>query len=570
MTTRWLVKPNPKQETIDILKNELGVSDIIAHLLAQRGIADFTTAKDFFRPSLDHLHHPFLMKDMDKAVDRILYAIEQQENVMVYGDYDVDGTTSVALMYTYLKRYSNYVTFYIPDRYKEGYGISETGIDYAEDNNISLIIALDCGIKAVEKIAYANQKNIDFIICDHHLPSETLPPAVAVLDPKRPDCTYPFDGLSGCGVGFKLIQALASKLGTPEADLYAFLDLVAVSIAADIVPIVGENRILAHFGLIQLNTEPRLGLSMLIPKDTIGKVDISKIVFSIAPKINAAGRIKQATDAVRLLVAENEMTARKYVSEIMSLNTQRKSLDAEITESAINQIIANDEAHKYATVVYNPDWHKGVIGIVASRLIEVFYRPTVVFTKAEDGDLVASARSVREFDLYEALTVCADLFDRYGGHMYAAGLTMKEVNLPNFKRRFEQVVQNKIQKTQQIPTIEIDAELNFDQITPKFVRILKQFQPFGPGNLAPQFLAKEVRSAGSERTMGKDNEHLKFNVFHPKIRKVFSAIAFGKGELKNRIKSEPFDMVYHIEENLWQGKSHLQLRVIDIRFKDEI
>ncbi|MGI9526874.1 MAG: single-stranded-DNA-specific exonuclease RecJ [Weeksellaceae bacterium] len=568
MTTRWLVKPKPKQENIETLKDALGVSEIIAHLLLQRGITDFDTAKMFFRPNLDQLHDPYLMRDMDVAVERVVKAVENGEHIMIYGDYDVDGTTSVALMYSYLHQYTENITFYIPDRYKEGYGISKTGIDYAEDNGVSLIIALDCGIKAIDKVAYANQKNIDFIICDHHLPSDELPKAIAVLDPKRLDCDYPFEGLSGCGVGFKLIQALAPHFKTTEEELFPYLDLVAVSIAADIVPLVGENRILTHYGLKQLNTQPRLGLSMLIPKESMGHVDVSKIVFAIAPKINAAGRIKLATDAVRLLIAENEITARKYVSEIMSLNIQRKTIDAEITESAIEQIIASEDAHKTSTVVYNPDWHKGVIGIVASRLTEVFYRPTVVFTKGEDGDLVASVRSVKGFDVYEAISACSDLLDRYGGHMYAAGLSMKEVNLPAFKRKFEQTVSENIKITQQTPTVEIDAVLTFDQINAKFLRILKQFQPFGPGNLAPQFLTKNVYSAGNERTMGKNNEHLKFNVFHPKIRKVFSVIAFGKGDLKKRIQSEPFDMVYQIEENIWQGKSHLQLRIVDIRFHE--
>lgn len=569
MTTRWLVKPNPEQEIIDLLKEQLGVPDIIAHLLAQRGVTDYDLAKDFFRPSLDKLHNPFLMKDMDKAVDRVMKAIENQENIMVFGDYDVDGTTSVALMYSYLKTYSDKVTFYIPDRYKEGYGISEQGIDFASDNDITLIVALDCGIKAVEKVGYANEKGIDFIICDHHLPGDKLPKAVAVLDPKRKDCDYPFDGLSGCGVGFKLIQGLATKLGTPEEEIYKYLDLVAVSIAADIVPMIGENRILTHYGLKQLNTNPRLGLSMLIPKEAIGVVDVSKIVFSIAPKINAAGRIKHGTDAVRLLISDNEITARKYVSEIMALNSQRKTLDAEITESAINQITESQEEDRYSTVVYNPDWHKGVIGIVASRLVEIFYRPTIVFTKGEDGFLVASARSVNGFDVHEAISECSDLLDRYGGHMAAAGLTMKEVNLPNFKRKFEQVVKKNISAPQQVPTVEIDAKITFNEITPKFVRLLKQFQPFGPNNFQPQFLTVDVCSAGSERTMGKNNEHLRFNVFHHKFRKVFPVVAFGMGHLKNKIKSEPFDMVYHIEENIWQGKSHLQFRLTDIRFKGD-
>lgn len=568
MSARWLIKSEPEQEVVKILENEVRLPNVLAKVLAQRGVKSFDQAKEFFRPTLQMLHNPFLMKDMDKAVERILLAIEKQEKIMVYGDYDVDGTTSVALMYSFLqKKYEN-IIYYIPDRYLEGYGVSKQGVDFAKENGVSLIIALDCGVKAIENIAYAKENHIDFIVCDHHLPGDELPDAIAVLDPKRQDCEYPYEGLSGCGVGFKLIQALSKDLEVRDEELYAYLDLVCVSIAADIVPITGENRILAHHGIKILNENPRLGLKMLIPNEQTNQVNISKIVFSIAPKINAAGRIKHATDAVKLLISENELTARGYVSEINSLNSRRKDIDAEITEEAIQQIIDKEEQDKPATVVYNPKWHKGVIGIVASRLTDEFYRPTVIFTKGEDGFLVASVRSVREFDVYEALNQCSDLLERYGGHMYAAGLTMQEVNFPNFKRRFEQVVENTITKTQKIPTIEIDSDLKFSEVDDRFVRILKQYEPFGPENMTPQFLTKNVLSAGNERTMGKENNHLKLNVYSPGSRRVFTAVGFGFGELLKRVKKEPFDMVYTIQENVWQGKAHLQLNIKDIRFHE--
>ena len=567
MSSRWILKPKPSTDKVDKLKESLGISDSLAIILIQRGIEDFDKAKNYFRPKLSQLHDPYLMKDMEAAVQRILSAIKGNEIIMVYGDYDVDGTTSVSLMYTFLKSIYENVTYYIPDRYKEGYGVSEEGVNYAADNNVKLIISLDCGIKAIEMVDYAKEKGIDFIICDHHLPGDILPNAAAVLDPKRKDCDYPFKELSGCGVGFKLIQALSKPLKINEKEIHSYLDLVAVSIAADIVPIVGENRVMAHFGLKILNENPRLGLKMLIPKESIGNVNISKIVFAIAPKINAAGRIKQATDAVRLLISENQMTARKYMSEINDLNKERKEIDLSITNEALSQL-EKEKEFSYTTVVYNPNWHKGVIGIVASRLTEVYYRPTVVFTRGDNGMVVASVRSVKGFDVYEALLECSDLLERFGGHMYAAGLTMKEINLPNFKRRFEQAVSKLIHKTQQIPTIEIDSEISFKEITPKFIRILKQFEPFGPENLMPQFLTKGVAFAGDGRYMGQENEHIKLSVFCPGVRKVFVAVGFGMGSYLKRMKTEPFDMVYSIEENVWQGKAHLQFRIRDVRFTD--
>lgn len=567
MAIQWIKKESPLTENVQHLISILNVSETIAVLLAQRGIDDFDKAKDFFRPSLKSLHDPFLMKDMDKAVDRIKKAIENNENIMVYGDYDVDGTTSVSLVYTYLLRYYKNITHYVPDRYKEGYGISIEGIDYAATNDISLIIALDCGIKAIEQINYANDKKIDFIICDHHLPGDILPNAYAVLDPKRKDCIYPFKELSGCGVGFKLIQALQSIFKKDEDFLYSFLDLVVVSIAADIVPINGENRILAHYGLKILNTSPRLGLSLLCPPEKNGNLNISNIVFNIAPKINAAGRIKHATDAVNLLNSNNKISARKYISEINKLNAQRKDIDQNITEEAL-KILEEDCLDKSTNIVYQPHWHKGVIGIVASRLTEVHYKPTVVFTKGDDGNLVASVRSVKGFDVYEALCECADLFERFGGHMYAAGLSMKEGNLPIFKKKFDEIVKNKIKPSQKTPSIEIDMEISFEEITPKFVRILNQFQPYGPSNHNPLFLTKDVHFGGYDKLLGKNNEHIKFRVFTPSVRKTFPVIAFNMGDLLPKIKEKPFDIVYSIEENLWQGKSHLQLRIRDLKIKD--
>lgn len=567
MFPHWILKPQPDAKDIKSIKESIGVSDSLAKILAQRNIIDYEELRNFFSPQLSHLHDPFFMKDMDKATERILRAIENQENIMVYGDYDVDGTTSVAMMYTFLKTLANNITYYIPDRYKEGYGISKQGIDYADDNNITLIITLDCGIKDNEMIKYAKGKEIDFIICDHHLPGKSLPDAVAVLDPKREDCSYPYKGLSGCGVGFKLMQALAKKINIPQEKLHTYLDLVAVSIAADIVPITGENRILAHFGLKQLNEKPRLGLELLIPKESKGQISISKIVFNIAPKINAAGRMKEATDAVRLLITENKTTGRKYLSQINGLNKERKEIDSTITHQALEQLKEQNK-DKFTTIVYDPNWHKGVIGIVASRLVEKYYRPTVVFTKGENDRLVASVRSVKGFDVYEALLECSDLLERFGGHMYAAGLTMKEVDFLNFKRRFEKVVAHRIHKAQQIPTLEIDTEISFKEITPKFFRILKRMEPFGPENLTPNFLTKGVR-ADKIRKIGKKGEHLRFDIFHTEVRKVFPAVAFQLGNFANEIEGKTFDIVHVIEENVWQGKSHIQLRVKDLRIHQE-
>ncbi|CAI9428698.1 single-stranded-DNA-specific exonuclease RecJ [Candidatus Ornithobacterium hominis] len=565
MSKRWVLKSKSSSDQLRKLQTELHIEENLALLLSQRGIDDFDSAKKFFRPSLDDLHDPFLMKDMQSAVERIEKAINQSENIMVYGDYDVDGTTAVSLVYLYLKQIYSNLTFYIPDRYKEGYGVSKDGIDFAADNNIHLIISLDCGIKANEQVEYARQKNIDFIIADHHLPGENLPRAVAVLDAKRKDCSYPYKELSGCGVGFKLTQALNTKFHLDKKFLYALLDLVAVSIAADIVPITGENRVLATYGLKVLNKKPRLGLAMLLPQEKKGNINISDIVFGIAPKINAAGRIHHATDAVKLLTCENSLTARKYVSQINKLNTQRKNIDHSITDEAL-ALLGKETEKKNTNIVYQPHWHKGVIGIVASRLTETYYRPTVVFTKGEDNKLVASVRSIKGFDVYEALEECSDLFERFGGHMYAAGFSMKEVHLPEFRRKFEKAVSKKINSHQKNPSIEIDTEISFKEITPKFLRILHQFQPYGPENLNPLFLTQNALFAGYGKRLGKNGEHLKCNLFSMDSKQIFSAIAFNMGELLPRIKEELFDIVYSIEENHWQGKTYTQLNIKDLRF----
>ena len=476
---RWTLKPAPNTQKTAKLAAELGVPQSIASLLIQRGVETFAQAKKFFRPSLEDLHDPFLMKDMDRAVERIEKAIAQGENIMVYGDYDVDGTTSVALMSSYLlSKYPNVAT-YIPDRYAEGYGVSYQGIDYAHDNDISLIIALDCGIKAIDKVAYAKEKEIDFIICDHHRPGAEIPDAVAVLDPKRKDCNYPYDELCGCGVGFKLIQAIAQKAGYPVNSLLPYLDLVATAIGADIVPITGENRVLAYFGLEVINTLPRTGIQALIENVKKDKLTITDVVFIIAPRINAAGRIKHGLHAVDLLKETDKERAMKMAAEIESFNAERKDLDKLITEQALEQILDKKEENRKTTVVFKEDWHKGVIGIVASRLTETYYRPTLVFTQSGEK-LAASARSVTGFDVYEALEGCAEHIEQFGGHKYAAGLTLHEKDYENFKQKFEEVVSQSIDERLLVPEIRVDMKMELSDINPKFYRILRQFAPFGP------------------------------------------------------------------------------------------
>lgn len=561
---RWTLKPTPPSHKVKHLAEVLNVDEVTASLLVQRGVETFEQARAFFRPSLTDLHDPFLMKDMHKAVQRIEAAIAGNENILVFGDYDVDGTTSVALVSSYLRSYYDNVDTYIPDRYNEGYGVSNAGIDYADDNGCTLIIALDCGIKSIDKVEYAKSKGIDFIICDHHRPGDALPDAVAVLDPKREDCTYPYDELCGCGVGFKLIQALAGKRGQTIQDLLPYLDLVATAIAADIVPITGENRVLAKFGLEVINTHPRPGIKALIQNLKRPELSISDVVFVVAPRINAAGRIKHGKYAVQLLTEFDLVQAEEFASQIETLNADRRDLDKQMTVEALRQIEENDETGRFTTVVYNEQWHKGVIGIVASRLTETFYRPTLVFTKSGDK-LAASARSVKDFDIYNALEACAEHLEQFGGHMYAAGLTLKEEQYPHFKSRFEAVVAKTIDPELLTPEISIDAEIELADITPKFHRILKQFEPFGPGNMTPVFLSRNLKDSGFGRAIGSDETHLRLFVKQDESEG-FGAIGFGLASKKGlACGGGMFDAAYSIDENVWNGQASLQLRLRDIR-----
>ncbi|WP_281231652.1 single-stranded-DNA-specific exonuclease RecJ [Flavobacterium gelatinilyticum] len=565
---RWTLKPKPSEDKIKHLAKALNVEDFVASLLIQRGIETFEEAKNFFRPSLEHLHDPYLMKDMDKAVARIEKAIENQENILVFGDYDVDGTTAVSLVSSYLKSYYPHIATYIPDRYDEGYGISYKGIDYADDNGISLIIALDCGIKSIDHIAYAKAKNIDFIVCDHHRPGEVLPDAAAVLDPKREDCSYPYDELCGCGVGFKLIQALGKNRNETIEDLVPYLDLVATAIAADIVPITGENRVLAYFGLKVINSEPRPGIKALVHQVKKKVLDISDVVFIISPRINAAGRIKHGNHAVELLTEFNFEQAQQFASDIEKYNADRKDLDKKITKEAFQQILDNNEEERFSTVVFQEDWHKGVIGIVASRLIETYYRPTLVFTKSGDK-YAASARSVKGFDVYNALDACAEHLEQFGGHMYAAGMTLKAENYRNFKDAFEKCVQETILPEMRTPEIEIDAEINFSDITPKFIRILKQFEPFGPQNMTPVFMTSDAKDTGYAKTLGSEDEHLRLFVKQHDSDGI-AAIGFGLGKKIDIAKNQnPFQLAYGIAENEWNGTVSTQLMLKDIRTNGE-
>ncbi|WP_416445820.1 single-stranded-DNA-specific exonuclease RecJ [Leeuwenhoekiella sp. A16] len=567
---RWTLKPAPNTQKTAKLAAELGVPQSIASLLIQRGVETFAQAKKFFRPSLEDLHDPFLMKDMDRAVERIEKAIAQGENIMVYGDYDVDGTTSVALMSSYLlSKYPNVAT-YIPDRYAEGYGVSYQGIDYAHDNDISLIIALDCGIKAIDKVAYAKEKEIDFIICDHHRPGAEIPDAVAVLDPKRKDCNYPYDELCGCGVGFKLIQAIAQKAGYPVNSLLPYLDLVATAIGADIVPITGENRVLAYFGLEVINTLPRTGIQALIENVKKDKLTITDVVFIIAPRINAAGRIKHGLHAVDLLKETDKERAMKMAAEIESFNAERKDLDKLITEQALEQILDKKEENRKTTVVFKEDWHKGVIGIVASRLTETYYRPTLVFTQSGEK-LAASARSVTGFDVYEALEGCAEHIEQFGGHKYAAGLTLHEKDYENFKQKFEEVVSQSIDERLLVPEIRVDMKMELSDINPKFYRILRQFAPFGPGNMTPIFMTEDLKDTGYGKCVGGDDAHLKCTLTQHGLPGQYSgpaigAIGFNLGNKFALIQNQkPFKAVYSLDTNEWNGDVTLQLKLRDIQ-----
>jgi single-stranded-DNA-specific exonuclease len=561
---RWTLKPKPSPDKVKALATELKVDELIASLLVQRGIETYESARMFFRPTLDDLHDPYLMKDMDKAVTRIERAMANEENILVFGDYDVDGTTAVSLLSSYLKSYYPNVATYIPDRYDEGYGISYKGIDFAEDNGFTLIIALDCGIKSIEHVAYAKKKNIDFIICDHHRPGEFLPEAVAILDPKRTDCHYPYDELCGCGVGFKLIQALAQNRNQTIENLIPYLDLVATAIAADIVPITGENRVLAKFGLEVINNKPRPGIKALIQCVKKKTLTITDVVFIIAPRINAAGRIKHGNEAVALLTEYDLEQAAIFASEIEQHNSDRKDLDKQITAEALLQITDNNETEKFTTVVYQENWHKGVIGIVASRLTETYYRPTIVFTKSGDK-LAASARSVKDFDIYNALEACAEHLEQFGGHMYAAGMTLKEDNYAAFKEAFERTVEETIHPDLLTPEILIDAEINLTDINEKLIRILNQFEPFGPQNMTPVFMSKGLKDTGYAKGIGADEDHLKLFV-KQNNSPGFGAIGFGLGKKLDLVKNQQvFDAVYCIDENEFNGNVTVQLRLKDLR-----
>jgi single-stranded-DNA-specific exonuclease len=582
MEKRWDILPQGDDKVVKHLQEVLKIEPTLANLLAQRGIRNYDEAKTFFRPELSQLHDPFLMKDMDKAVARIEEAINKREKILVYGDYDVDGTTAVALVYSFLKKLYSEVDFYIPDRYKEGYGISIQGIDFAAKSGHKLVIALDCGIKAVDKIEYARSKGVDFIIGDHHRPGDTIPDAVAVLDPKRSDCNYPYKELSGCGVGFKMIQAYSQKNTFPFDDLNEYLDLVVVAIASDIVPITGENRILAYYGLQRLNSNPRPGIESILEYTSFKKVrprniedgdyiynkelTVSDLVFQIGPRINAAGRIESGRNSVELLISQTSEIAAGFASRINELNTERRTLDSEITEEALTMIeedMHNDS--KLSTIVFNPNWSKGVIGIVASRLIEAHYRPTIVFTKS-NGLLTASCRSVQNFDIYDAIDACSDLLEHFGGHKYAAGFSLKPENLDAFREKFEAYVKENITEDSLVPEIKIDAEIHLNEINNKFYRILRQFAPFGPGNMAPIFMTSDVMDTGNARVVGKN--HLKLEVVHANISGYpLPAIAFQQADKINLIKGQGLtsSICFHLEENEWNGQKNLQLNIVDIK-----
>lgn len=568
MEKRWEFLKMGDTDLIKKTATELNIESTIANLLVQRGISDFGSAKTFFRPEITGLHDPFLMKDMDKAVQRLEKALQNKEKILIYGDYDVDGTTAVALLYSFLNSFYKNIDYYIPDRYSEGYGISFKGIDFASENGFSLIIALDCGIKSNDKVDYANNKNVDFIICDHHLPGITVPEAIAVLDPKQIDCHYPFKELSGCGIGFKLIQAYSSKNNIPFETLFQYLDLTAISIGSDIVPITDENRTLAYFGLKEINARPRPGIKAILELTNVKKeLTITDLVFIVGPRINAAGRIASGKNAVKLLLTQTIDQARDSGLLINANNTERKGLDTEITQQAL-EIIKNsgDLSGSKTTVLFDSQWHKGVIGIVASRLIETHYRPTILLAES-NGKATGSARSVKDFDVHQAIEACSDLLEQFGGHKYAAGLTLKLENIDAFKKRFEQVVSETIDDHLLIPQIEIDSVLNLNQITPKFHRILKQFAPFGPGNMAPVFASFDMKDKGFAKIVG--SNHLKLEVFSPKNPEVsFSAIGFNLGAHIELIQQGcSFNICYAIEENEWNGKTSIQLNIKDINFE---
>jgi len=572
MEKRWVIKERGDSIVVRQLAIALGVSESLANLMVQRNITSPQEAKAFFSPDLSYLHDPFLMKDMNIAVDRLSTAIKKNEKILVYGDYDVDGTTAVALVYSFLKEQYSNVEYYIPDRYKEGYGVSFKGVDFAAVNNCKLLITLDCGIKAVEKIKYARTKGIDVIVCDHHYPGSEIPPAVAVLDPKQPGCSYPYKELSGCGVGFKLIHAYSRIQSIPFSSIANYLDLVAVSIASDIVPITGENRVLAYFGLKQLNESPRIGLKEIIREAEVSRaLTVEDIVFKIGPRINAAGRMEAGSKAVELLVSNDVKAAEGFSKEISSFNTERRSIDRSITSEAMRMISENQRSvNARTTVLYNPSWKKGVIGIVASRLIETYYRPTVILTES-NGFATGSARSVQGYDLYQAIEACSDLLESFGGHMFAAGLTLKKENIQPFIERFEQFVNSTITEDQLLPRVSIDTELAFNEINEEFFKIMSQFQPFGPENMSPIFVSRNVFDTGSGKMVGSSGEHLKLDLCQDSLSvKSIPAIAFNQADHFEYIKDgNPFDICYSIEMNEFRGNRNLQINIRDIRTPED-
>ncbi len=569
MQKRWTIH-QAESDHVANLQRELKINPILCKLLVNRGIHNYNDAKLFFRPQLEHLHDPFLMQDMRKAVERIERALRDEEHILVYGDYDVDGTTSVALMYSFLGEFYNRIDYYVPHRYREGYGISKQGIDYAHEKGYKLIIALDCGIKSVDKVKYANERGIDFIICDHHLPGEELPAAHAILDPKRSDCNYPYKELSGCGIGFKLIQAFAQNNHVPLEIVEKYLDLVAVSIASDIVPITGENRVLAYYGMKRVNENPRKGLKSLIQFSGLKKeLTVSDVVFMLGPRINAAGRMDDARNAVKLLISETHELAEANAEFLNQKNTERKQVDKDITEEALAMIQNNPGLQKKKiTVLSQPHWHKGVIGIVASRLIETYYRPTIVFTES-NGIMTGSARSVKGFNIHDAIKECSELLEQFGGHMFAAGLSLKKENFEAFQKRFEEVVNTTIAEESLTPEVNIDAELNFTDINEKFFSIISQFAPFGPGNMKPVFISRAVRDRGYSRVVGED--HLKLELTQDEGR-CCKGIAFGMGALAEKIfhsgTEKRFDICYTLEDNEWQGIRKIELNVRDIKIPE--
>ncbi len=573
MEKEWELKESPDPEKVSKLATELGIDKVLAGLLIQRGVETFPQALSFFKPDLAHLHDPFLMKDMDVAVERLHKALESSEKILIYGDYDVDGTTAVALVYSFIRRFTSQVDFYIPDRYDEGSGVSAKGVEWAAENGFGLIITLDCGIKANEKVDFAASKGIDMIICDHHISENELPKAVAVLDPKREDCHYPFDDLSGCGIGFKLVQAYSQKYGISFETLEPLLDLLVVSISSDLVSMTGENRILAYFGLKRLNDNPRKGLLSMInlAKLESGHVGIDDIVFKIGPRINAAGRMQTGRLAVDLLIATNDADASQIGAKINDNNNDRKSLDREVTKEAFDMVDNGDLlAGENVTIVYKPNWNKGVVGIVASRLVEAYYKPAIVFSKFNDL-VTGSARSVQEFDLYKAVESCSDLLENFGGHKYAVGLTLKEENLKEFSTKVNKFIGENIFPQMLVPSVDVDAKLDFSQITPKFVRILKQFQPFGPGNNNPVFQTDDVYDDGNGRKVGAGGVHMKLDLIQETMPyHQISAIAFNMSEYYEYIKDgNPIDICYSIVENYYRGSSTLQLRIRDLHKREE-